>query len=220
MAEEDASVNNLFREIDDELRQDKATVLWKKYGSTFIAAIVAMILAVAGYEGWKHYDRGERETIGTEYALALEFARNNELEEAEQAFQNLSSEKSGYGVLAGLQRAALLAQQKKYEEAANAYFLIAQNGEVSQVFREMALVMGAMNGIDSLGGDEVIRRLEPLVSGASPWRHSAKEMTAFAYAQTGKFDEAKKLFQELSEDAATPAGVRQRADEFVKTYGG
>lgn len=219
MAQEDASVSNLFKEIDEELRQDKLTLLWKKYGNLFIAAIVAVILAVAGYEGWKAYDVSQRQEVSNQYAAALDLARQNNFDEAQAAFEKLASEQSGgYATLSRLQKAALLAQEGKTQEAADVYFLIAQNGEVEQVFRDMALILGALNGLDSMDPADISRRLQPLIGGTNPWRHSAMELQAFAEAKAGNTDKALELMKSLTEDAGTPPGMRQRAGEFAKAY--
>ena len=46
-------VADLFQEIDDELRQDKASKLWKIYGKYVIAVAVIVIISVASYRFWE-----------------------------------------------------------------------------------------------------------------------------------------------------------------------
>ncbi len=219
MAEDDASVSNLFKEIDEELRQDKATLLWKQYGWLLISAIVAVIIAVAAYEGWKAYDLSKREALSDKYAAALDLARKEKFAASGDAFKALSDEAgNGYAILARLQEAALLARQKKYQDAANAYFQLAQNSETPQTFRDMALVLGALNGLDVMDAKDISTRLQPLASSASAWRHSAMEVQAYAEAKQGNREKAAELMKNLSEDASAPGGVRQRAGEFAQAY--
>ena len=221
MADEDASVNNLFKEIDEELRQDKATLLWKQYGNTFIAAIIAVIVAVAGYEGWKAYDMSVRTSQGQKYAEGLELTEKDQFDTAKATFQELAGEgSSGYATLARFQEAAVLAQEGKAKEAANAYFLMAQNGEMDKLYREMAAVLGSLNGLDVLDHQKIISQLKPLVGSSSPWRHSATEITAFAEAKAGNKAKAAELMKSLMDDASAPPGVRQRAAEFAQAYAG
>jgi hypothetical protein len=219
--EEDPSVSNLFQEIDDELRQDKATLLWKKYGSTLIGAIIAVIIGVGAYEGWKSYDLSTRTELGDKYAQALELARQDQFDGAAKEFQALAGETDGgYKTLALMQEASLLVQQGKNADAAQAYFKIAENGEVNQDFRDLALVLGALNGLDSMEANEIINRLKPLIGGANAWRHSANEITAYAHAKAGDTAKAAEIMKSLSEDASVPAGVRQRAREYAQAYAG
>ena len=65
---------DLFQEIDDELRQDKASKLWKIYGKYVIAVAVIVIISVASLpilganRIWKN---AEKASIAYEVALAL-----------------------------------------------------------------------------------------------------------------------------------------------------
>ncbi len=47
----------LFEEIDDELRQDRAHKLWRAYGQYVIGAVLALVIGVAGYQGWHPWGR-------------------------------------------------------------------------------------------------------------------------------------------------------------------
>jgi len=219
VAEDDASVSNLFKEIDDDLRQDKATLLWKKYGNSFIGVIIALIISVAVFEGWKSYDLDQRSELGEKYETALNLSREDNFDDASKAFLALAGEADGgYAVLSRFQEAGLFARQGKAHEAANAYFLLSKDNTVKTVYRDMAIVLGALNGLDALESSDIISRLEPLIGGTNPWRHSATEITAFAESKAGNKVKAAQLMQSLADDASTPAGIRQRAVEFAKAY--
>ncbi|NVJ93373.1 MAG: tetratricopeptide repeat protein [Methylocystaceae bacterium] len=219
--EEDLSVSTLFKEIDEELRQDKVTNLWKQYGSVLIAAIVCVVLGVAAYEGWKSYDLSTRTELSNKYAQALDLARKGDLDGATKSFQALADETdNGYDTLARMQQAGLLVRQNKMNEAATAYFQIAQNNDIDPVFKEMAIVLGALNGLDVMEPQDIIAHLQPLVGSASAWRHSATEITAYAQAKAGNKAKAAELMSSLADDASAPPGVRQRAREFAQAYAG
>ena len=44
---------DIFDEIEEELKKDKAQVLWARYGKFAIAAVAAIILAVGSAQGFK-----------------------------------------------------------------------------------------------------------------------------------------------------------------------
>ena len=46
-------VSDIFAEVDEELRADKAQQMLKKYGAVLIAAAVVVVLAVAGWQAWR-----------------------------------------------------------------------------------------------------------------------------------------------------------------------
>ena len=70
----DETDNVLFREIEDELRQERAKKLWKNYGRYIIATVVALVIGVAGYQGWRTYDISSRTADGERFAAALKLA--------------------------------------------------------------------------------------------------------------------------------------------------
>ena len=53
----------------------------------------------------------------------------------------------------------------------------------------------------------------------SPWRFSAREMSAVLAARAGDKDKARTLFQQLADDSQAPAGVRSRAADLATLYG-
>ena len=64
---------------------------------------------------------------------------------------------------------------------------------------------------------EIVKRLEPLTAGDSPWRFSAMELTALAELHGGHSERARALFLTLADDPAAPAGLRGRAAELAAT---
>ena len=52
--DQDSQMADIFREIDEEVRRDKAAELWKKYGWVVTSLAVLAVLAVAGWQYWLH----------------------------------------------------------------------------------------------------------------------------------------------------------------------
>ena len=46
-------MSDIFQEVDEEVRRDKAAEFWKKYQNLIIGAAVLIVLATAGY---RYYD--------------------------------------------------------------------------------------------------------------------------------------------------------------------
>jgi hypothetical protein len=54
-------VADIFQEVDEDIRKDKATELWKKYGGIVIGACLAVVIGTGANVGWgREYDRGNR----------------------------------------------------------------------------------------------------------------------------------------------------------------
>ncbi len=209
--------DGIFREIDEELRQEQFAKLWKRYGRIFVAVAVIIVASVAGFQGWKAYDLSSRGKQGERFAASLRLAGDGNAEAALDALKLFNQEAgSGYKMLSAFQAAALMANGGDAAGAEAAYDTLAADGSLDKLYRDLALLLGSVQRING-GGDTaaVASKLETLTAEDNPWRHSARELLAVLAEQSGDRAKARKLFKALSEDATTPTGIRQRADEMA-----
>lgn len=211
----------LFREIEEELRQDKITEIWKAYGHYFIGVMVAIIIGVAGHQGWRSYDLSTRAEDGEKFAAASRLAESGP-EGAIAAFNELAeSAGSGYSLLARFQAAGLSATNGDASGAAAVYLALANDSSVEKTYQDLAIVLGAVQELnfDSSGKGELISKLGQVITIENPWRFTAREITAFAKYQSGEIAKANELFKALAADNLAPAGIRSRAEEMLAVTG-
>ena len=60
-----------FQEVDDAVRQDDLKLWWKRWGTWVVAAAVLVVVAVAGFVGWRQYDQSKRAEASAAYSAAL-----------------------------------------------------------------------------------------------------------------------------------------------------
>ena len=70
MAERDLEQDSLFKEIDEDLRQEHYAKLWKKYGSIIIAIAVLFVAGVGGQQAWNAYSLNQRTTSSAQLSGA------------------------------------------------------------------------------------------------------------------------------------------------------
>ncbi|MBT3917409.1 MAG: tetratricopeptide repeat protein [Rhodospirillaceae bacterium] len=221
MADRDPEQENLFKEIDEDLRQQKYADLWKKYGNYIIGAAVALVVGVASVKGWEAYDLNRKSEDSKLLSSALKSIASDKPDTAADILNKLAADGSaGYAVLARFNQAAVLAKRGDRKAASAAYLALSEDNSVDEIFRDMALVIAALHGLE--GGDAALLtdRLARLVNGTSPWRHSAKELSALLAQKSGNKAKARKLFQEIADDATAPSGIRARAAELTAILGG
>jgi len=218
--ERDPEQDNLFKEIDEELRQEKMTVLWKKYGNYVIGAAVLLVGSVAAFQGWQAWDTSRRGEDSAQFASALKAVTQQRSDEASQTFAKLAKDGSkGYATLSRLNQAGLQAQGGDKAGAAAAYLSIANDESVDIIFRDLALLLSTLHDLDKADPDELAQRVQKLSGASNPWRHSAKEIEALLAQRKGNRTQAGKLFQELADDVTAPAGIRARAVEMSAILG-
>jgi hypothetical protein len=213
-------VADIFQEVDEEVRKDKATELWNKYGNYVIAAAVLIVVATAAWVFWKDYRAEQRQEHGARFAAALELASQDKPAEAATAFRQLA-ENAGGGVatLAKLQEAAQRIADGDRVGAVGVYDSIAADSGAEDLYRQLATVLSALHQLDTAGVSEIEGKLRPLIDTFGPFTHFAKELLAYAKLKAGDSGGAKELFISLSDDATAPPGIRGRATEMVTALG-
>jgi hypothetical protein len=210
-----------FREVSEELKQDRYARLWKKYGRHFVTLAVVCVLGVAGHQYWQSEQRRGREAASETFAAALAEARAGKLKEAAQAFGALAQQQGadGYGAFARFQQAAALAKSGDKAGAVSIYDGLAGDAKIDPLFRDLAVVYWAYFGLDDADPAKAIDRLKPVTADANAWRHLARELTALYHERAGRRKEALELLDKLAKDAQAPAGVRARAVELSAILG-
>jgi hypothetical protein len=211
-------LGDIFREIDEELRHDKAAELWKKYGNYVAAAAVLIVLIVAGLSWWQQHQLNRQVTLGNRFAAAEALVRDNKPGDAAAQFGALAQDASaGYATLARMYEAGIKAQSGDVRGAIATYDQIAGDSSVDRPFRDAATVLGATHALDLPDADlaGLNARLEPLVAQHSPYRHSAMELLALVAQKRGDNAKAKEYLTRVADDLEAPQGVRSRAAQLL-----
>ena len=212
---------DIFREIEEDLRRERAENLWKKYGSYVVGVALGVILTVAAYAGWQAYSERQRLADGERFAAALQQVRPGTEAAAADALSMVAQESgAGYAVLARLREAALRAEAGEAAGAIALYDALAADDGVDPLFRELALLLSVMHQMDGGDAATLIERLTPLTAAGNPWRHSALEIDGILAFRSGDRGRAREVFTRLSDDATTPQGLRARAAEMLAILGG
>jgi hypothetical protein len=215
------TTNEAFlREVDEELRRDQALALGKRYGIAAAVAVLVALLAFAGYLTWRHFREQAAEAEAVKLQDAFDAWSANKLPEASKQFEALAgSNIQGYRVSAIFSQADLLLAKQDLKGAAAKFAQVANDGSVSQPFRDLALIRQTTAEYDTLKPDVVVQRLKTLATPGNPWFGSAGELVAVAYIRQGKTDLAGKLFGQIAKDEDVPETLRGRAVQMAGVLG-
>jgi hypothetical protein len=208
-------VSDIFREIDEELRRDNLLKLWQRYGRYVIAAAVLALAVAGGIAAWRAHQLAERQAQSAQFASALALARAGKNGDAAAVFATIAKEGGGYSVLASFENAALLAAAGEHQKAQAAYDRIATASGLNPNFRDLAVLLSAMQQIPDADPKSVIARLAPLTTAGSPWRPTALELTAAAQLKLGDKKAALEIYRGLADDLTAPRSLRARAAELA-----
>ena len=218
------SDDSFIREVDEELRQDRARDLWRRYGIWAIAGAVAIVAGTAGIRGYQYWVESRANASGDAFLQAMTLANDGKPDEALKALAGL--EKDGYGaypVLARMRAATVRAEKGEFDAAVKGFDAVAADTAIADAIRDMARLRAAFLLVDHGGREDVAARIEPLTSDANPLRHSAREALALAGWKAGNASDALKLFEQVSADESAPRNNRRRAEimaELIRGSGG
>ena len=214
-------MSDVFREVDEDVRQEQLLGLWRKYGIYLVAAAVAVAIGVGGGAAWKEYRLNQRLADGASFAAALELLETGQPGLAAERFAGLADDAGdGYAILARLREAEALAAAGDPDGAIAALDRLAADDGVDRAFRDLASLLAAFHLVDGASPDELWQRLEPLMQGDSPWGASARELGGLAALRAGDNNRAREIFSGLTADASAPPAIRDRAAELLALLGG
>jgi hypothetical protein len=216
-------VGDIFREIEEELKQEDYLRLWKRHGNKILVGVAIVLLVVGGFYGWRQYQAQKRLEASDRYAQAQTLAATDKREDAAALFSQLAEQYSGgYHMLAELQRASLRAQSGDEAGAIAIYDSIAADTGALRETRELATILSVLHALDTPQADRAAldAKLAPLDTPDGPWRHSARELRALLAQKAGDTARAKELYTQLSDDLQAPEGIRARAAEMLAALGG
>ena len=207
--------DDLFREVDEEVRQDRYIKIWKRYGIYVSALVVTIILITVGVVVWRDIERSALESSSEVLISAIESSSDRQNEALEQ-FKIIGDEgNEGYRLLAKLREGAILSKMGDISGAVLVYDSIALDNSQDVIYRDLASVLAVSHGMAIMSLGEVEDRLASIIVEINPWRYSARELLATAIMVSGDKKRAIKEFKPLVDDTKAPAGVRARAAEML-----
>jgi len=206
------SDDSFVREVNEEIRQDQARALWDRFGPTFIAFAVAVVLATAGYVGWNYWTESRANASGDAFSQALQLANQGKDEEALAALKALETDSYGaYPLLARMRGATVLASKGDFAGAVAGFDAVAADTSIPAAIRDMARLRAGLILVDSGSYDDVSGRVEVLSSDTNPLRHAAREALGLAAWKAGRPADALKFFDLIINDQGVPRNAIQRA---------
>ncbi|TCR62671.1 tetratricopeptide repeat protein [Bosea sp. BK604] len=206
---------DIFREIDEEVRRDKAAALWKKYGTLITILAVLAVLGVAGWQFWLHREQQASQAVGAKLEEALKASRDNRGAEAESILVELSANApAGYRQIARFRLAAETGKRDA-EAGAKAFDGLANDASLEQFYRDLARLRAGMLRVDLVPYSEIRTALEPLATPQGVWRHSAREFLGISAMKANQYEDAGRWFDAIVTDPASPQVLRQRTDLYL-----
>ena len=205
---------DIFDEVREDLRAERARQLGMRYGGILAAVALLALVAVGGWQGWRWYQNRESEAAANAFLIVHREAERPgaDLKAAAARFDDIAAQApEGYRILARLRAAALKSETGDLPGALADWDTIAKDGSADALYRDLASLNWVLHGLDTQDPAMLAARVTPLAAEGAPWRASARELQALVAIRQGRNAEARGILEALSSDATAPQALRERA---------
>jgi hypothetical protein len=215
-----ADNESFYREVDEELRKEQLTSTWQRYGRWIVLGIVLLLAAIGGFIYWQNQKEKRAGEHAETLVAAFDDVQAGKAKEAQPRLDQLAKGAGpGYQAAAILTKADLALQQGNDAAAIAAFQQVADNADLPEPYRELALIRRTAVEYDKIDPNQVIQRLKPLAVAGNPWFGSAGEMVALAYLKQQKPQEAARIFAAMAKDETLPDSIRSRSVQMAGALG-
>ncbi len=209
-------MTDIFQEVDEEVRRDKAAEFWKKYQNLILAGAVLVVLAAAGFRYWQYEKEKAEQAAGDQFQAAIASLEAGKLDEANGGLAKIAVEApGGYRILAQMTEAGAKAASNA-PAAIAAFDAIAGDASVDPLFRDAARLRAALIRVDQPGEEQAgAAALTSLARDGEPYRRLALLSLGALALERGEYDEAGKQLDLVVGDPQASSTERQLAERWL-----
>ncbi len=219
---------DIFDEVEEDLRNERARALGRRYAGLGVAALVLILAGTGGYVFWQQNRTETANAVANRFIDAARAADRASAQAggpdqaaAATAAKTLSAiaqtGPDGYRVLARLRLATLQWQGGQHKEAAATWQAVTDDPSAPPLLRDLATLTSAQTQLDSADPVLLRQRLQTLTGADNTWRPMAEQILALLDIRTGRQRDAAGTLQRLTVDARAPEGIRQMAADLLTT---
>ena len=210
-------MSEILRQVDEDLRKEKLSNLWKKYGLYAILLSITIIVSVIGYQLNFYISKSKNESLVEIYINAS----NDDLfiQQIPMYEEIISSNNEYLSGLAELKTSNLQIENGNIEEGLLVLEKIAANKEYDIIIRDLATYLLLMTKIEDPDSKSFKLILTKDRIEQSLFKYLFLEIIAVRKLILGNFEEAKSDFNNLISNLDLPIEIRNRATKFIElTY--
>lgn len=212
--------DTFLREVDEELRAERVSNFFTRYGTWIITGVMVLLAAVGGWIWWQHRQSVAAGELSEKLIQVSDQLEKNNAGAAAGAIDELAASGiDGYRLSALFARANAQVSTNAVPAAIETLKGIAADQTAPQAYRDAASIRQTLLEFDTLPPEQVIERMRPFAQPGNGWHGTAGELLAAAYIKQNKPQDAGRVFEAMARDQAVPESIRQRAIQMASTFG-
>ncbi len=209
-------MNDIFQEVDKELRGETLASLWKRWQWFVYAGVAALIIGVAVFEIMRGMRAEEIARAGKVYDAGFVAGESGDLATARARFTDLTTDKTGFAVLAGHMLAGVEKQLTGDNAAIEGHLKQAAAADTGILGDMATLKLGYLKA-DTAPLAELEATLKPLTDKDNQVSRLATELIAVKALAEGDTERARDLFESLAAKLDAPQAMQRRVTQALAT---
>lgn len=206
-------MSDIFQEVDEALRQEKAEKWWKENGKMvlwFCFCLIFFTGAITFGRNWMEKNKAQ------DTAALIEIVQSDDEKRLQMLEDYASSASDGLGMVAIMTETSNLFADGKVDEALEQLRVYAQDNK-GDLYGDYARYLFVSKSLDENKGDyaSLKEMLTPLLNDTdNAWHSASLELLGVLEFQNGEFAKAKSVFENLMMVDHTPASRIIRAQKM------
>ncbi|GAB4518488.1 MAG: hypothetical protein Tsb0010_02790 [Parvularculaceae bacterium] len=205
---------DVFREVDEDLRQERHIALLRKYGPYALIAAGVVVLIVAGNQFWSQRERAQAHAAAERFSAAANLAETDRAA-AVAALEDIADDGGEAAAIARLAEAGLLATGGDIAASVESYRAVISDPNSPPSIRNLARIRAGYAMVDSYSTDQIREVLGGLELSGSAMSVFASEILALSALRSGDLETAKLTAEAILNDPDAGPQIKVRAQEIL-----
>ena len=187
-------MNQIFNEIEDDLKQDKFINFLKKYKFIIIIFIIIFFLIITILVSKNIIFENRAKKYTQEYVVILSLINDKKIDEAKKRLEILKDSKINLHKVLAISKLLELSKENKNEQISILDYAIKSNIEKND--KDLFKIKKALLAFDNLDEQQFLNLLNPADFKNSPWRALSLEILGDFYLSKGQQIKAKDIYNQ------------------------
>ncbi|NBW38694.1 MAG: hypothetical protein EBR30_27475 [Cytophagia bacterium] len=207
-------MNQIFNEIDDDLKKDRILNFFKKYKFIIIIVISLIFLTIFIIVGKNILFESRAKKNTQEYVIILGLINDKKIDEAKKRLEILKDSKINLYKVLAISKLLELSKENKNEQILILDYAI--RSDIEKNDKDLFKIKKALLAFDNLEEQQFLNLLNPGDFKNSPWRVLSLEILGDFYLSKGQKIKAKDVYDQALKISDIPEIFKKDLEKKIK----
>ena len=207
-------MNQIFNEIDDDLKKDRILDFFKKYKFIIIIVISLIFLTIFIIVGKNILFESRAKKNTQEYVIILGLINDKKIDEAKKRLEILKDSKINLYKVLAISKLLELSKENKNEQILILDYAI--RSDIEKNDKDLFKIKKALLAFDNLEEQQFLNLLNPGDFKNSPWRVLSLEILGDFYLSKGQKIKAKDVYDQALKISDIPEIFKKDLEKKIK----